>query len=468
MNMLGTIPLLVVLAFSTINLATAKDCTWTVSGVVKVRSQQPELVGKFGELIPLKGIKVKVSGATIGWFDEWKTVTTDAEGRFSVRMEKSCEDRKLKIEVKFQSDNVELRHEHSTSNLVTDVKWYTIVEDADRRRQPGNIEILPTVFDAGKPNDLSNSEARSHADLWVIANTLRNHIAGYGSSFAFSGQSAIKYPHNSDVVGDNVESSYCNPATQVIYIFKSNDGREDHLNVRTVFHEMMHSWAFQHCSGELDLATNLIFTGSTHCANEKEHISFHEAFAEFAMERLYEEIFGMPHTLPFNRDALKEGLSCEGSTDRITTLRGMEVHEYGWMSLFRMLTTKDLHKYTYGGEASSTNPDPYSSGNSSVFISIPSGAQIAYTCPNPMNFTLKDILNVFLSHSSKGFTDKLKKSEMNFNAFLDRASRILGFTDKVAAIKNLLDPSKTTEPRDELCTGQATMAPQPSPIRRAR
>jgi hypothetical protein len=271
--------------------AAKADCTWKVSGTVKVQSQEQELIDKFGAQIPLKGIQVKVSGATIGWFDSWGTVTTDANGKFTLTKQKSCEDRKLKIEVKFQNDNLEIRHEHATTDLLTNVKWYTIVEDSERRREAGTIQIVPTVFDAGKNHDLNDSEARSHADIWVMANALRDHLASYGSSFKFTKQSVIKYPHNG-IASDNVESSYCNPITQVVYIYKSNDGTEDHLNVQTVYHEMMHSWAFQHTSGELDLATNLIFTGSTHCANEKEHISFNEAFAEFAMERLYEEIYG--------------------------------------------------------------------------------------------------------------------------------------------------------------------------------
>jgi len=437
------------------NVAMAKDCTWTVTGTVKVASQEPELISKYGAQIPLDGIQVKVSGATIAWFDEWDTVTTNAKGGFSVTKQKSCEDRKLKIEVKFQNDDLEVRHEHATSDPFTNVKWYTIVEDGERRREAGRIEIVPTVFDAGKNHDLNDSEARSHADIWVMATKLRNHLATYGTSFKFTKKSVIKYPHNG-IASDNVESSYCNPITQVVYIYKSNDGKEDHLNVQTLYHEMAHSWAFQHVSGELDLATNLIFTGSTHCANEKEHVSFHEAFATVVMERSYEEIFGKKHTLPYNRDALKEGLSCEGEVDKVDSMRDMEVHELGWMSLFRMLTTKDLYKYTYRGEASSTNPDPYDadSSNSSVFISLSSNTT-SFGCSNPTNFTLKNLLDVFLPHSSKGFGDNLKKDEMNTDAFMNRAAKILGFESKETALKNLLDPTKTSEPRDELC-GQLT------------
>ncbi|HEY6401261.1 MAG TPA: hypothetical protein VI479_07615, partial [Blastocatellia bacterium] len=437
------------------------DCTWKVSGTVKVQSKESELINKFGAQIPLKGIQVKISGATIGWFDEWGTVRTGADGKFSLTKQKSCEDRKLKIEVKFQSDDVEIRHEHSTSDPFTNVKWYTIIQDSERRRQPGTIQILPTVFDSGKNHDLSDSEARAHADIWVMANTMRDRLAGYGSQFAFKKQTVIKYPHNSAVIGDGQEASYTNPITGVTYIFKSNDGAEDHLNVRTVYHEMAHKWQYEHTSGELDLATNLIFTGSTHCANEKEHISFLEAHAEFTMERLYEEIFGQKHTLPYNRDALKEGLQCEGQVDRINSLRDMEVHEYGWISLFRMLTTRDLFKYTYAGEAGSSNPDPYSSSNSSVFITL-SQNTLPFGCANPTTFTLKNILNVFLPHSSKGYSDNLKKSEMNIDDFMRRAAKILGFEDHEAALKNLLDPAKTSEPRDELC-GQLKATPMSKP-----
>src|SRR5436853_39901 len=77
--------LAIITAGSTIARA---DCPWTVSGTVKVHSQESELITKYGADIPLKGIKVKISGATIGWFDEWGTVTTDANGKFTLRISK--------------------------------------------------------------------------------------------------------------------------------------------------------------------------------------------------------------------------------------------------------------------------------------------------------------------------------------------------------------------------------------------
>ena len=211
------------------------------------------------------------------------------------------------------------------------------------------------------------------------------------------------------------------------------------------------------------MATNLISTGSTHCANEKEHISFHEAFADVAMERLYEEIFGKKHTMPYNRDALKEGLSCEGGVDNIESMRDMEVHELGWMSLFRMLTTKDLYKYTYRGEAASTNPCPYDADSSTRRSS---SHQLEYesigvaTRPTDVKTARR-----VLPHSSKGFSNNLKKDEMNTDDFMRRAAKILGFESQETALKNLLDPTRTSEPRDELC-GQLTPAEKTVMLRR--
>jgi hypothetical protein len=441
------------------------DCTWTVAGTVKVQTQESLLSGKFGAQIPLKGIKVKVSGATVGSiFDSWGEVSTDANGKFSISKQKSCEDRKLKIQVQFQNNNVEIR-DNKTLGLVPNVPWYTIVEDSEKRRKPGLNQILPTVFAAGKPQDLNDTTARHHADIWVIANTLRDHLAGYGAQFKYLKQSEIKYPNNELIAPDSNEASFTHPVTHVVNVFRSSDGTNDHMapgsGVDTLFHEMMHAWAFEHVHGELDLAFNLITSFDTHCSNNEQHVSHHEAFAEFAMERLKEEIFGSTHTLPFNRDALKEGLSCSGNVDRINTMALLEKHEFGWMSLFRMLTTDQLGQFTYAGEANST-----SRFNSSVFISR--APTVALGCSNVTNFKLKNILDVFLSHSSKGFSNNLTKSEMkDIDTYLHRAARILGFEDKEAALKNLLDPTKTTEPKDELCGVEKKTLP-PDSIRPPR
>jgi len=429
---------------------TKADCTWSVSGTVKVQTQEPLLSSKFGAQIPLKGIKVKISGATVsGIFDSWGEVNTDAKGNFSLSKQKSCGDRELKIEVRFQNDNVEIRDD-KLGGIIPNVPWYTIVQDSEKRRKAGPIQIVPTVFAAGKNNDLNDTVARHHADIWIIANTLRDHLAGYGSQFKYTERSIIKYPNNEATAGDNSEASFTHPVTHVVNVFRSHDGTNDHMSpgsgVPTLFHEMMHAWAFGHVHGELDMAINLITSFSTHCFNDEQHISFHEAFAEFAMERLREEIFGSIHTLPFNRDALKEGLLCEGNVDKINSMPLLEKHEFGWMSLFRMLTTDQLGQFTYAGEANST-----SRFDSSVFIS--KAPNVALGCSNPTNHTLKDILDVFLSHSSKGFANNLTKSEMkSIDSYIHRAAKILGFEEQETALKNLLNPTKTSEPKNELCS----------------
>ena len=441
------------------------DCTWTVAGTVKVQTQEPLLSGKFGSQIPLKGIKVKISGATVGSiFDSWGEGTTDANGKFSLSKQKSCEDRKLKIEVQFKNNSVEVR-DAKYIGLIPNVPWYTIVFDSEKRRKPGMNQILPTVFAAGKPNDLNDTVARHHADIWVIANTLRDHLASYGAQFKYMKQSTIKYPNDEVLAPDSQEASFTHPVSHVVNVFRSSDGAHDHMSpgsgVTTLFHEMMHAWAFERVHGELDLAFNLITSFDTHCSNNEQHVSWHEAFAEFGMERLQEEIFGSTHTLPFNRDALKEGLSCGGSIDRITSMALLEKHEFGWLSLFRMLTTEDLGQFTYAGEATSTDRS-----SSSVFISR--APKLVIGCSNPTNHTLKDILNVFLSHSAKGLSNNLTKREMkSIDTYMHRAAKILGFEDHEAALKNLLDPLKTTEPKDEIC-GVKKQERAPGPIRPPR
>jgi hypothetical protein len=276
---------------------------------------------------------------------------------------------------------------------------------------------------------------------------MRDHLAGFGSQFKFKNKSIIKYPNNEAIASDSAEASFTHPVTRVVNVFRSNDGKNDHMNpdngVPTLFHEMTHAWVFEHSTAELDMATNLIATGSTHCHNDKEHISFGEAIAEFGQERLQEEIFGQKHVLPFNRDALNSGLSCENKVEKITSLLLMEQHEYGWLSLFRTLTTNQLGTYTYAGNAVST-----SRTNSSVFISATAGS---IGCANPTTYTMKNVLDVLLEHPKEGYSQVLAKSEMNFDSFLQRASKILKFEDYVTPLKNLLNPAKTSEPKDELC-----------------
>jgi hypothetical protein len=424
------------LLLATALAANAKDCKWTVKGKVLVEHQLSELKTKFGDKSALKGIEVKVSakskvGFVWGTYDSWGTVRTDANGFFSISKERGCGDRRFKIEVKFQDDDLEVRHEHSTSNLLTDVKWYTVVDDAERSE--GVIDFGEIVFKAGGIHDRGNMEARKHADIWKLEQMVIEHAKSMGSDFAFTTQLKIKHPHNSDVVNDDREASYCNPTTKVIYIF------EKHFNTSTILHETGHLWAYNHMSGEICLTETLLMSGDTHGLVDDHCTAFGEGFAEWWKDKMMEELFGTAAVLPYSRDYLSYG----GLGAKLTNLSLMQRHDMGWRSVLHTLTTADVHKYDFG--------QPYKSGPApasriTVNSAVPAG------CTSPA-LGFQNLLNVFNDNSAKGYSKKLARDETTITAFLNRAETIL---DKMTSAhldmyRELVDPSKFSQPADWLC-----------------
>lgn len=270
-----------------------------------------------------------------------------------------------------------------------------------------------------------------------------DELSGYG--YPFKKKLVVKYPHNSFLANDNVEASYANPFTHVVYIYKSNDGSEDHLNVNTLLHEAMHIWAYQHSSGEPDLAVNLLASGDTHC-HEPPHIAFQEGFAEWAAERLGNALFGIkPIPKPFNRDALNNGTAAfryaKSCNDRIKSLSQMEEHEYGWASALRLLALKNLNRYTFA-QADSNDASITKHGE----------PLIKSNCQEPAEFSLKEILGIFVSKPEVGYPKDLSKGEMNFESFFARAAAILDMPDAdKEGLLELLDPSRSTDPIDLFC-----------------
>jgi hypothetical protein len=192
-------------------IARAADCSWTVKGRLKVEHRLSELKTAYGTS-SLGNVLVKVSAKEkvpiIGWgtWNAWPTVRSKSDGSFTVSNTKNCDRRRFKVEVKFQDDALEVRHEHSTSSL-DKVKWYTIIDETGGDHAPGTTDYGDEIFRASGAHDLDDDEAWSHADIWFLYKKAIAKAASYGSSYAFTGQVKVKYPHNSLLAGDNVEAS---------------------------------------------------------------------------------------------------------------------------------------------------------------------------------------------------------------------------------------------------------------------
>jgi hypothetical protein len=268
--------------------------TWTVKGKIAVAHQLAELIDKFDGESPLKGIEVKISAKAkvpiIGWgtWNSWGTVRTNSKGEFSISKSKNHDLRRFKIEVKFQDDDLAVRHEHATSSL-TKVKWYTIIEESSKEHKAGTVDFNQRTFKSGGKHDRGDFEARRHADIWVLYQMVIDHVAAMGSDFAFTTQVKVKYPHNG-ITGDAVEAPYANPTTKVIYIVKNSRG--DYFNTDTLLHELGHIYAYNHVSGEICLTEGLLMDGSTHGLVDDHCVAFHEGFAQYWSDKLREELFG--------------------------------------------------------------------------------------------------------------------------------------------------------------------------------
>ncbi|GAB5534822.1 MAG: hypothetical protein Rubg2KO_10710 [Rubricoccaceae bacterium] len=488
--------LLAVLITSSTALATPDpntadaSCAWTVSGHIETENELPELAEALGGFSDLEGVTVRVRGmlrlsnilgnAVWGTWDTWQETTTNSRGEFTVRHTPSlnpCDGtRRIRVEVKFQNDDLEIRHGNATSST-TKVKWVTIYDTPKDEPLTDHTLEINRIFGPGRVQELDEVEPRAHANMWVVYSHLLDELASYGSAYEFTGQLKVKYPHNSLLANEDVEASYANPVTKVVYIYRGNvcpddvmlpnetGSCDDHLNVSTLLHEAMHIWAYQHSSGESSLALNLLTTGSTHCF-EPTHIAFHEGFAEFAAERLGSRLFGMALPQPVRRDVLVQGVSCEGksSPDQMPTLSKVEEHDYGWLHALRILVKNNLHLFTFEGEATNETFPLYYADEARVtggsVNHIPKHGTILRvgSCEAPQ-VEFKDILTPFLASPVHGYSVPLANDDLNLDDFMDRFADVndLG-NDTRDAFLTLIDPAADEQPMDLFCDG-ATINP---------
>lgn len=402
--------------------------TWTVHGRVMVAHRMPELAALAPSGCPIEGIKVQVSAkekilGVWGWYNAWETVTTDAGGYFSITRSLSDNERRFKVEVKFQDDDLlEIRHETSTSST-TKVKWYLVYE-SDTERSPGSVDLGTFTFDSSGSHDLNDYEARSHADIWVLAKKAIDELASYGSAYEFGAQVKIKFPHSSWFGA--VEASYANPYTRVVYI------HEHDFEADVVLHELMHVWSYDHGTEEAVLADTLVGLGTTH-GSTNAPTAFLEGFAEYAAWELMAALFGEDEVAPYNRYHLYDELG-------LLNLAEVQEHDDGWLSLLRAMTCSDLFHRDF------LEPGDYDSSDYALDLhSVPIPIEAVVDVPN---LGFKDILRVFMASSSAGYSSDIAFRSVTMTGFLTRAAAILSAMDSNDAtnFQSLVNPRGTSQP----------------------
>jgi len=364
-----------------------------------------------------------------GWFRSWGTVYTNANGEFQISKSKNRDPRRFKIELKFQNDDLEIRHEHSTSSLQK-CKWYLAYEKVEDQ-SPGTSNLGTFMFRPDGYNDMGENEPRSHADIWTLARLAMSELRSYGSSYGFS--SKLKYPH--DV--SHVTASYANPYTNVVYILPTG------FDAKTILHEMMHSWSYRQGSGEEILLETLLANDYDTHGFTNTPTAFLEGFAEYAAEELMQVLFGTHKILPFNRSYLNDGVDWSGHTgDVLSNLAKMGRHDAGWLSMLRIMTADDLLYLDLLEKGESwfwayVHEVPYLLTKSNAIV-------------DPPDLTFKDVLRVFQSKPSAGYDDPIKYRHITVPNFLERAKGILSNLNstQAAGLKELWDPASTEQPSD--------------------
>ncbi|MFT7624070.1 MAG: hypothetical protein ACI9WU_003256 [Myxococcota bacterium] len=418
------------LAITTLMAGTAAAaCTYTVRGTVQVDHALDTINTQWGTSA-LANIQVKLYAKKKVWgiwatWGSWGTTTTDANGQFSITKSKSCDARRFKVKVKFDSDELEIRHETSTSSA-TKVTWYTILKETSGNHgsAAGTKDLGTFSFESGGDEALGDAEPRDHADIWVLYQAAIAELASFGSDFEFTRQVKIKYPHDG-IVGDSIEASYANPFTQVIYIISNTE--TDALTTNTLLHELMHIWAYQHSTGESGLVLELLMDGSTHDAQEEPFVAFHEGFASYGNDMLQECLFGDDEPKPFARPALADDFA---DLDEVTR------RDDGVESALHLLTLENVHRYNFDTTSSDTVTQKT--------------LTMVGTCEDP-TMTFKDVLSVFNADSGAGHSSSLDDSEMDIESFFERAADIVDGFDHADLYLDLTDPTGTENPWSELC-----------------
>jgi hypothetical protein len=320
---------------------TTSSCTYRVTGRLVVRN--PRMPGMANNT-PLEGVRVKVSGrSNPGWYNAWDTVTTDADGEFTVT-KSECGNRGVKVQARFESDDLRVTSSQSQA-------WYQLHE-TDGTIGPSTLDLGNEPL-GGESGEQATPQARTDAQTWIVYDKAMDHLRDIGHPML---QNTVKVHNPATLTASDVSA-----ADPILHDIHIASGHRDSIDA--MLHELGHIWAYPRVQGEGCLTWDAITTGGTHSQTESPCVAFNEGFAEVFGDKLELELIADGEIAsdesaltPWNRAKLLQEFG-------IGELRfEFPVREDGWQQLLRMLLAPDITALLFG-EAEAGTPasaDTYS------------------------------------------------------------------------------------------------------------
>jgi hypothetical protein len=404
-------------------MATKKN--WKVSGTVTITPcKLTVLSDTYGTKIPLTGAEVRVQAKINGMptFGTWGKAKLTKSGKFSFTKKKNTSKRRFRVQVKYNDSKLVVVK--GWAGLLPG--WHTIYESG--LRSSGLSKNIRMTKDSQGGCD---SERMRRGEIWIAATKMINHLASLKKPF--NKKVKIRYPANNPIVKDNIEAPFANPADHWITIIK-NPVR-DWLTIDTLWHEMSHIWAYQHSRGELGLVGELLKDKSTHDFQEKQFVAFHEGFAKYSARHLQTVLLNKSRAKPYAR----QGLNTH-SVGSMNTPKKVIRNDYGWRTVFLMLTMDKIEDYDFN-----------TTGN---YVKPLDTAQIRF-CPGKRKLSFRQILGTFKKNKSKGFKKTIHTKQMTFRGFFRRAAKIYSSLSKKdeSNFRKLINVKSTKQPHELFCKG---------------
>jgi hypothetical protein len=387
------------------DITASSSCSWVVAGTLVVRNP---LIDGLENNHPLKGVKVKVSGRSWdGLYNEWGTVTTGADGSFRVN-KTECSDRKVKVEAKFDSDDLRVTSSQS-------VNWYKLFE-SDSTIAPSTVDLNREPFGGGS-GDQATGQARTDAQTWAIYRAAADYLSSIG--FPLTGKVTA---HNPATLTSGLSAA--DPILQDIHI-----DPVDTNDIDAMLHEWSHVVMYQRTQGEGCLTFDAILSGDTHQPNEDPCVAAEEGVAEHMSDMLEQEMNAAGLITSFEPSTTTKPLTRASmvQTFGLVDLPTLGRRDDGWIQVLRVLFSPDVTRDLYGTATGTTGAVGRYSGPAC------SGQPVGQD-------DLADLLDIFDSN--------FDFSTITVSSFLDEAAAELPTFDSTDAAnyQAIINPTRTSEP----------------------